>query len=62
MVPRCYHSIFLAQLDQLEPQGNHLKPTLELVDSPTNLERAISYFGLSTVTRFSGNDEKIESF
>ena len=42
-VPRCYRLGFHSWVVATETQGNHFKPTLRLVASPTNLERALSY-------------------
>ena len=41
--PRCYRSGFDSWVVATETQGSHFKPTLRLVASPTNLERALSY-------------------
>ena len=59
--PLSYHSGFLVGLYQLKPQGNQFKPSLELVASPTNSERALSVLYLGTVARYFGNDEYLES-
>ena len=46
---------------QLKPQGNHFKPSLELVASPTHSERPLSILCLSAMARTLGNDEYLES-